>query len=84
MYSVTAMLADVLLMKRHNINAVRTSHYPPHPRFLELCDEYGLWVMAECDLEGLFESDLLRHRFAHAMISFTTLPNTSVSRKSLP
>ena len=45
------MLADVLLMKRHNINAVRTSHYPPHPRFLDLCDEYGLWVMAECDLE---------------------------------
>jgi beta-galactosidase len=45
------MLADVLLMKRHNINAVRTSHYPPDPRFLELCDEYGLWVMAECDLE---------------------------------
>ncbi len=33
------MLADVLLMKRHNINAVRTSHYPPHPRFLELCDD---------------------------------------------
>ena len=33
------MRADVLLMKRHNINAVRTSHYPPHPRFLELCDE---------------------------------------------
>ncbi|SDZ64365.1 beta-galactosidase [Asanoa ishikariensis] len=45
------MLADVLLMKQHNINAVRTSHYPPHPRFLELCDEYGLWVVDECDLE---------------------------------
>ncbi len=45
------MLADVLLMKRHNINAVRTSHYPPHPDFLELCDEYGLWVVLECDLE---------------------------------
>jgi beta-galactosidase len=45
------MLADVLLMKRHNVNAVRTSHYPPHPRFLELCDEYGLWVVDECDLE---------------------------------
>ncbi|MGH8916922.1 MAG: glycoside hydrolase family 2 TIM barrel-domain containing protein, partial [Actinomycetes bacterium] len=44
-------LADVLLMKRHNINAVRTSHYPPHPRFLELCDELGLWVIDECDLE---------------------------------
>ncbi|WP_037683348.1 glycoside hydrolase family 2 TIM barrel-domain containing protein [Streptomyces cellulosae] len=42
---------DVLLMKRHNINAVRTSHYPPHPRFLDLCDELGLWVVVECDLE---------------------------------
>src|SRR5262249_4221638 len=45
------MLADVLLMKRHNVNAVRTSHYPPHPEFLDLCDEYGLWVVDECDLE---------------------------------
>ncbi|MGY5012637.1 glycoside hydrolase family 2 TIM barrel-domain containing protein [Streptomyces sp. 900105755] len=45
------MRADVLLMKRHNINAVRTSHYPPHPAFLGLCDEYGLWVIDECDLE---------------------------------
>jgi beta-galactosidase len=51
------MLQDILLMKQHNINAVRTSHYPPHPRFLELCDEYGLWVIDECDLEthGFFE-----------------------------
>ncbi|MGW1024198.1 glycoside hydrolase family 2 TIM barrel-domain containing protein [Streptomyces sp. NPDC002577] len=45
------MLTDVLLMKRHNINAVRTSHYPPNPAFLDLCDEYGLWVIDECDLE---------------------------------
>ncbi|KAB8161898.1 DUF4981 domain-containing protein [Streptomyces sp. 3MP-14] len=43
--------ADVLLMKRHHINAVRTSHYPPDPRFLDLCDELGLWVIDECDLE---------------------------------
>ncbi len=43
--------ATSMLMKRHNINAVRTSHYPPHPRFLELCDEHGLWVIDECDLE---------------------------------
>ncbi len=42
---------DVELMKRHNINAVRTSHYPPDPRFLDLCDEVGLWVLDECDLE---------------------------------
>ncbi|MGN9842486.1 glycoside hydrolase family 2 TIM barrel-domain containing protein [Nonomuraea sp. H19] len=45
------MRADIELMKQHNVNAVRTSHYPPHPRFLELCDEYGLWVIDECDLE---------------------------------
>ncbi|GAB3895054.1 hypothetical protein GCM10029964_074390 [Kibdelosporangium lantanae] len=42
---------DVELMKRHNVNAVRTSHYPPDPRFLALCDEVGLWVIDECDLE---------------------------------
>jgi len=45
------MLQDVLLMKRHNINAVRTSHYPNDPRFLDLCDTYGLYVIDECDLE---------------------------------
>ena len=45
------MRADVLLMKQHNINAVRTSHYPPDSRFLDLCDEYGLLVIDECDLE---------------------------------
>lgn len=42
---------DVQLMKQHNINAVRTSHYPPSPFFLDLCDEYGLLVIDECDLE---------------------------------
>ncbi|MEV1024815.1 glycoside hydrolase family 2 TIM barrel-domain containing protein [Streptomyces sp. NPDC050264] len=53
------MRRDVELMKRHNINAVRTSHYPPHPAFLDLCDEYGLWVIDECDLEthGFVEQD---------------------------
>jgi beta-galactosidase len=45
------MRADVILMKQHNVNAVRTSHYPPDPRFLDLCDEYGLLVIDECDLE---------------------------------
>ena len=45
------MLQDVLLMKQHNINSVRTSHYPPDPRFLDLCDAYGLYVVDECDLE---------------------------------
>ncbi|MCT2591470.1 DUF4981 domain-containing protein [Streptomyces sp. N2-109] len=45
------MRRDVVLMKQHNINAVRTSHCPPHPAFLDLCDELGLWVIDECDLE---------------------------------
>ena len=42
---------DLELMKRHNVNAIRTSHYPPHPRVLDLADEYGFWVMLECDIE---------------------------------
>ena len=42
---------DVKLMKQHNVNAVRTSHYPNHPRFYELCDEYGLYVIDENNLE---------------------------------
>ncbi len=45
------MLADVLAIKRAHCNAVRTSHYPAHPAFYDLCDEYGLYVMDECDLE---------------------------------
>lgn len=42
---------DLALMKRSNVNAIRTSHYPPHPRLLELADELGFWVILECDLE---------------------------------
>lgn len=42
---------DLALMKQHNINAVRTSHYPNDPRFYELCDELGLFVLAETDVE---------------------------------
>jgi len=42
---------ELLLMKQHNINAIRTSHYPPAPGVLELCDELGFWVVDENDLE---------------------------------
>ncbi|MEC1524527.1 glycoside hydrolase family 2 TIM barrel-domain containing protein [Neobacillus niacini] len=45
------MLQDVLLMKKHNINAVRTAHYPNNDIFYDLCDEYGLYVIDETDLE---------------------------------
>ena len=45
------MLEDVLIMKRNNINAVRTSHYPNAPYFYDLCDEYGIYMIAETNLE---------------------------------
>ena len=45
------MRDDILAMKRHNVNTVRTSHYPNDPRFLSLCNYYGLYVVDECDLE---------------------------------
>ena len=45
-------LRDLMLMKRHNINAVRTSHYPNSPWFLQLCSELGFYVIAEADVES--------------------------------
>ncbi|MFJ7976906.1 glycoside hydrolase family 2 TIM barrel-domain containing protein [Peribacillus sp. NPDC096379] len=45
------MLQDVLLMKKHNINAVRAAHYPNNDVFYDLCDKYGLYVIDEADLE---------------------------------
>ncbi len=42
---------DILIMKRHNINALRTSHYPNDPELYELCDRYGIYVMDEADVE---------------------------------
>jgi len=57
-----SMLRDILLMKRANINAVRTCHYPNHERWYALCDSLGLYVMDEADIEehglrGLLASD---------------------------
>ncbi len=45
------MIADILLMKRFNVNAVRTSHYPQQSLWYDLCDEYGLYVIDEANLE---------------------------------
>jgi beta-galactosidase len=47
-----SMIRDIQLMKRHNINAVRTSHYPNDPAWYELCDRYGLYVMDEANIES--------------------------------
>ncbi len=49
--SYASMLEDVILMKQNNINAVRCSHYPDDPRWLDLCDRFGLYVVDEADLE---------------------------------
>ena len=46
------MLKDIRLMKMHNINAVRTSHYPQPERFYELCDKYGLYLIDEANIES--------------------------------
>jgi len=46
------MLQDIMLMKRNNINAVRTCHYPNDPYWYELCDEYGLYVIDEANIES--------------------------------
>ncbi len=46
------MEQDVLLMKRHNINTVRTSHYPNQPTWYDLCDQYGLYVIDEANIES--------------------------------
>ena len=50
-FNVESVRAQLHLMKRNNINAIRTSHYPPHPLFFDLTDELGFWVIDECDLE---------------------------------
>lgn len=58
---ISGMVEDLLQMKRHNINAVRTSHYPTDPRFYQLCDRYGIYVLDEADIEthGIWDMDRL-------------------------
>lgn len=46
------MLRDLRLMKEHNVNALRTAHYPAQPQLYQLCDEYGFYVMSEADNES--------------------------------
>ncbi|WP_208560005.1 glycoside hydrolase family 2 TIM barrel-domain containing protein [Marinilactibacillus kalidii] len=48
---IETMIEDLNLMKVHNINAIRTSHYPSDPVFYDLCDEYGFYVIDETDIE---------------------------------
>lgn len=50
--TIESMIKDIQLMKQFNINAVRTSHYPNHPQWYELCDLYGLYVIDEANIEA--------------------------------
>ncbi|WP_447590366.1 glycoside hydrolase family 2 TIM barrel-domain containing protein [Microbacterium lacticum] len=50
--SAERVAAELSLLKRFNVNAIRTSHYPNDPLFLDLCDEYGFYVVDEADVEG--------------------------------
>ena len=49
---VSRMLQDIKILKQHNINAVRTSHYPDDPTWYDLCDEYGIYLIDEANLES--------------------------------
>ena len=50
--SLDEMIRDVTLMKRYNVNTVRTSHYPDHRLWYDLCDRYGIYLVAEANVEG--------------------------------
>ncbi|MCC7447243.1 MAG: DUF4981 domain-containing protein [Anaerolineae bacterium] len=64
------MEADIRLMKQFNVNAVRTSHYPNDPYWLDLCDRYGLYVIDEANVEShAFYYDVCRDpRYLHAFV----------------
>ncbi len=55
------VLTDLAMMKQHNFNAIRTSHYPNAPWFYRLCDEYGFYVIAESDIETHGTTDCKLH-----------------------
>jgi beta-galactosidase len=57
------MVKDIALMKQYNINAIRTSHYPNDPYWYELCDEYGIYVIDEANIE------------CHGLIAYTPAPD---------
>ena len=67
---------DLVLMKQNNINAVRCSHYPNTPEFYNICDELGLWVMDEADLEC--------HGFAEAVVKDQNRPDWTQWNKIKP
>lgn len=85
--TIDQMKQDLTLMKAHNVNAIRTSHYPGRPELYYLCDKYGFYIMDEADVEihgvdGLYspvwEEDYNKHAFS-AEISDNELYSASVT-----
>ncbi len=72
--SEASMLEDIHLMKQANVNTVRTSHYPNVPRWYELCDEYGLYVLDEANVEshGLWDRPARDPEWGEAILSRVT------------
>lgn len=73
------MLKDVKMMKQSNFNAVRTAHYPPNPFFLDLCDQYGLWVIDEGDFEvrHILPTGLTAQTHGFGMVQWRRNPTNS-------
>ncbi len=59
------MIRDIELMKQHNVNAVRTAHYPNDPEWYDLCDLYGLYVIDEANIESHGYGDDVKNRLAN-------------------
>lgn len=86
--SEASMVADIKLLKQSNFNAVRTAHYPNHPRWYELCDEYGLYLVDEANIEthGMFPMERLSAdpQWAAAyMMRFTSLVERDKNHPSI-
>ena len=75
-------IRDLQLMKEHNINAIRTSHYPNAPWFVELCAEYGFYVIAEADLETHGTVELYKTDIPYEA-KFSLLANDPLFREAI-
>jgi len=82
--SEQSMWADAVLMKQHNVNAVRTAHYPNDPRFLETCDELGLWVVDEANVECHARLASLAHDPCYAAAIFERITRTVLRDRNHP
>ena len=64
------MLKDIEIMKKNNINSVRTSHYPNDPYWYELCDKYGIYVIDEANVES---HGLVTEKMIHRLTSLNLM-----------